>query len=159
MTTAKDGKRYPLTLKQQNFCRAYTGEAKGNASEAYRIAYDAENMGDNAIYVEASRLMDDPKIALRVDSLQSEARERHKTTVDSITATLREAQEIARNGGNASALTAAALGEAKLHGLLVDKTEEVKPVETMTPDELEAESERLRAELDGLRADNVVKLH
>jgi len=52
-----------------------------------------------------------------------------------------------------------ALAFAKVHGLLVDKTEEVKPVETMTPNELAAESDRIRAELDALRANNVVKLH
>ena len=95
--------------------------------------------------------MSNIKVASMIDSLQSEARERHKTTVDSITETLREAQDIARNGGNASALTAAAMGEAKLHGLLVDKTEEVtRPAQDMTADELEAEFAQIQAELAAL---------
>ena len=149
MTTGKDGKRYPLTLKQQNFARAYL-ECKGNASAAYRQAYNTANMTDKSVTELASVLMSNIKVASMIDSLQSDARERHKTTVDSITTTLREAQEIARNGGNANALTAAAMGEAKLHGLLVDKTEEVKPMADMTPTELEDELEQIQTELDAL---------
>ena len=57
-----------LTLKQENFADIYL--KIGNASEAYRRAYNAENMGQAAINIEAKRLIDHPKIALRIDALK-----------------------------------------------------------------------------------------
>ncbi len=152
-TTAKDGKRYPLTLKQQNFCHAYL-ECEGNQSAAYRQAYNAGNMSAEAIRVEASLLMDNPNVAIMIESLQSKARERHETTVDSLTEKLRESYQDAKTNGQTSVQVAAVMGEAKLHGLLVDKTEDVTKPSDMTAAELAAESERIQAELDKL--DNVV---
>lgn len=60
------------TLKQERFCAAYIANG-GNASQAYRDAYDAEKMSPEAIWVAASRLMDNPTVALRVAALQAEA--------------------------------------------------------------------------------------
>ncbi|MGJ8585484.1 MAG: hypothetical protein ACSHXD_15435 [Marinosulfonomonas sp.] len=40
-----------------------------NLSDAYRDAYDAENMKPNVIHVEASRLAARPNVALRIDEL------------------------------------------------------------------------------------------
>lgn len=57
-----------LTAKQEAFAQ---GIADGlDQASAYRAAYDVENMADPAIYVEASRLMDNPKVALRVKELK-----------------------------------------------------------------------------------------
>ena len=45
----------------------------------------------------------------------------------------------------------AAMGIAKLHGMLVDKVgQTTKAADNMTPDELEAELARVQAELDAL---------
>ncbi len=45
----------------------------------------------------------------------------------------------------------AAMGIAKLHGMLVDKVEQTtKAVDNMTPAELEAELARVQAELDAI---------
>lgn len=60
-----------LTPKQENFCLAYL--ETGNASEAYRRAYDAENMGVNALNREASLMLDNPKIAQRLSELTEKA--------------------------------------------------------------------------------------
>jgi phage terminase small subunit len=49
-----------LTQKQENFCLAYI--ECGNASEAYRRAYDAENMQPQTIHVKASELLSSGKI-------------------------------------------------------------------------------------------------
>ena len=57
-----------LTAKQEAFAQ---GIADGlDQASAYRAAYDVDNMADPAIYVEASRLMDNPKVALRVKELK-----------------------------------------------------------------------------------------
>ena len=59
-----------LTAKQEEYAKNIV--AGMNQADAYRSAYDAENMSDNAIYVEACRLADNPNVALRVAELRSE---------------------------------------------------------------------------------------
>lgn len=63
----------PLTVKQEAFCLAYL--ETGNASEAYRRAYSAQNMKPESVAVAASRALSNAKVALRV----SELRERSQT--------------------------------------------------------------------------------
>jgi phage terminase small subunit len=55
----------PLTPKMERFAIEYV--ATGNASEAYRRAYDAENMLPTTIHVQASLLLDNDKVAKRVN--------------------------------------------------------------------------------------------
>ncbi len=59
-----------LTAKQEQFVQ---GIIQGlSQADAYRAAYNAENMSDNAIYREASLLMDNPKVAQRINELRAE---------------------------------------------------------------------------------------
>ncbi len=61
---------YGLTAKQLKFA---TGAVSGlSLAEAYRQAYDAENMTNKAITVEASRLAARPDIALAMESISAE---------------------------------------------------------------------------------------
>lgn len=60
-----------LTIKQSRFVHLYL--ELGNASAAYRGAYDAESMSDEAIWVEACRLLQHPKVALKVSTLRKRA--------------------------------------------------------------------------------------
>ena len=110
-----------LTPKQEAFARAYI--ETGNASEAYRRAYDAENMKPEAIRVEACRLLADPNVTLMTNQLKAEAKERCMVTVSSLTEELEEARALALQEGQPSAAVSASMGKAKLHGLLVDKAE------------------------------------
>ena len=57
-----------LTAKQEAFAQAVASGM--TQADAYRSAYDAENMGDDSIYVEGSTLMADPKVRLRVSELK-----------------------------------------------------------------------------------------
>ncbi len=106
-----------LTIKQEAFCQAYI--ETGNASEAYRSSYAAENMKPDAVHVQASKLLDNPKIALRVTELRGEIKDRHCVTVDSLLAELEEARQAALTAETpqSSAAVAATLGKAKLTGL------------------------------------------
>jgi phage terminase small subunit len=108
-----------LTPKQEAFARAYV--ETGNASEAYRHAYAAGKMSTHAVEVEASKLLANPEVTLRVSGLQSEHAARHDITVDSITAMLKADRELARSLDQPSAAVSATMGLAKLHGLVVDK--------------------------------------
>ena len=147
--TGKDGKTYKLTLKQEAACQALL--ELGIQSDAYRTAYDAENMTDKQIHEEACKLFAIPKVSQRVKELQEQARERHNVTVDSLTEQLQAAYDEAKNNGQSGAMVQATMGIAKLHGMLVDRTEDMtKAAEEMTPDERTAELARVQAELDAL---------
>ena len=63
-----------LTEKQEAFAR---GVANGlTLAEAYRRAYDADEMTKASIYSEASRLMDHPAVAARARDLMTERMEK-----------------------------------------------------------------------------------
>ncbi|NIG74961.1 terminase small subunit [Klebsiella sp. Ap-873] len=114
-----------LTIKQEAFCQAYI--ETGNASEAYRSAYAADKMKPEAVHVQASKLQDNPKVALRIKELQGEIKQRHNVTVDSLLAELEEARQKALSAETpqSSAAVAATMGKAKLVGLdkqIVDHT-------------------------------------
>ena len=121
-----------LTPKQETFAMAYV--ECGNASKAYKTAYDVDdNTTHNSISVEASKLRNNPKITLRILELQELAQERHSITVDSLTDELENARKTAQEAGQASAMVAATMGKAKLHGLLTEKAEITSPDESMKP--------------------------
>ena len=72
-----------LTPKQEAFCQAYL--ETGNASEAYRIAYNVkENTKDTTISPKASKLLKEYKISTRVKELQNQLEERHNVTKDQL---------------------------------------------------------------------------
>ena len=108
-----------LTIKQENFCMKYV--ELGNASEAYRSAYNAENTSDKTINEKASRLLKKGKVGARLAELKAEHKDRHNISVDLIVDRLEEARELALSKNQASAAVGAAMGQAKVAGLLVDK--------------------------------------
>jgi len=58
-----------LTQKQENFCLAYI--KCGNASQAYRESYNTEKMKAEGITVNASKLLANTNVALRVQELRT----------------------------------------------------------------------------------------
>jgi phage terminase small subunit len=116
-----DGNDAPkLTIKQESFARAYV--ELGNASLAYRQAYKAENMSDEAVKVEACRLLQHTNVALTVDRLKAKHAEKHEVTVDWLTEQLKAVFDKAMaEGKGASAAVSAVMGMAKLHGHIVEK--------------------------------------
>ena len=60
-----------LTAKQELFVQKI---AEGmNQADAYRSAYDTKRMSDNAIYREASLLLDNPKVTQRLKEIRDMA--------------------------------------------------------------------------------------
>lgn len=110
-----------LTPKQEAFVQAYL--TTGNASEAYRQAYDAVGMKGATINRNAKALLENNKIAARLSAIQAIAVERTLVSVQSLTEELEEARALALQEGQPSAAVSASMGKAKLHGLLVDKAE------------------------------------
>ena len=67
-----------LTPKQEKFAQVYV--QTGNASEAYRQAYDAGKMKPESIKVNASKLLLNTNIALTIKSMQDELAKRELWT-------------------------------------------------------------------------------
>lgn len=79
-----------MTPKQDVFCRAYV--ETGNASEAYRRAYNTDDMKPSTVNRKAVELLENGKITARLDELQRVAQKRHEITVDSLIAELEAAR-------------------------------------------------------------------
>lgn len=69
-----------LTIKQEAFVQAYL--KTGNASKAYRQAYSASRMKPETVNREAKALLDNPKIAARVTTIQAAQQKRFEITQD-----------------------------------------------------------------------------
>jgi len=105
----------PLTPKQEKFAQAW--HATGNKSEAYRQAYNCENMSDEAIKVEANKVSGNPNVSLTFAELQKAAQKRNNVTVDTVSQMYLKAWKLAEEIKNPSAMVSAAGGMARLHGL------------------------------------------
>ena len=79
-----------LTIKQERFCNKYL--ECGNASEAYRYAYDCSKMSDNSVWCNASQRLADTKVAQRLEYLKNHLAEAAGITALQI---IREHQKIA----------------------------------------------------------------
>ena len=104
-----------LTPKQEAFAQAYV--ETGNASEAYRRSYDAANMRPEALHVEASRLLADPKVSLRIAHLRKVATEATQVTLTSHLRKLAELRNRATTKGQFAAAISAEIGRGKVAGL------------------------------------------
>lgn len=106
-----------LTPKQEAFAQAFVQTS--NASEAYRLSYDAENMKPESVHRAAKEVYDNPKVAARISELRDEMVERHRLTVDDLIRELEEARAAAlhQEKPQAAAMVAATMGKAKILGL------------------------------------------
>ena len=69
-----------LTLKQEKFCQEYVKNG-GNASAAYRAAYDTKRLKQESVNRLAYELMQNIKITSRIESLQKAAQKRTEITI------------------------------------------------------------------------------
>jgi phage terminase small subunit len=103
-----------MTPKQEKFAQCIADGM--NQADAYRAAYDASNMKDSSIYVNASKLLSDTKVAQRVKELKEQLSSKALwTRADSVRA-LQNAISIAENKDNAAGLVAAIKELNAMHG-------------------------------------------
>jgi phage terminase small subunit len=137
-----------LTAKQEAFAVIFF--ETGNAAEAYRRAYDvSEKARDNWVYVEASQLVDHPKIANRLKELRDQATRlsiytRHKAMEE-----LEDARQLALREGQSGGAVSAVTAKIKLLG--IDEPTRVEhtgkdggPIEVVSP------ADRLKEKLDAI---------
>jgi len=111
-----------LTPKEKAFSLKFV--ECNNASEAYRTAYNVgKNTKPETVWGAAYKTLAKGHVAARVKELQDKAQALTLVTVASITLELEEARAVALQEGQGSAMTSASMGKAKIHGLLIDKTD------------------------------------
>ena len=138
-----------LTPKQDDFCHKFL-ELK-SASAAYKASYNAANSKPETVHRCATDLLNNPKIAARLDELRAKANKYTEITLEEVSTALRTALDMALDSGQSSAATAAAMGLGKLGGLVTDR----QRIETV--DEGQAHLDALQ-ELAEKRADRNAKL-
>lgn len=103
-----------LTPKQEAFCIAYI--ETGNASEAYRKAYDAENMKPETVTKRASELLANGDIAGRCAELRAGLVELSLWTRENSVKALIKAYKVAEEERQASGMTGAIKELNAMHG-------------------------------------------
>jgi phage terminase small subunit len=110
-----------LTPKQEAFALAYV--ETGNASEAYRQAYNPKNAKASWIASEACKTLADSNVSQMVAILRVERRNRAAVTAASLTEELEEARALAVAEKQSSAAVSATMGKARINGLIVERRE------------------------------------
>ena len=77
-----------LTPKQERFCQTYV--ETGNATKAYRTAYDIAEKKPATVNRKANELLDHGKIPAKISAPQSERHATHEYTLDRIVRTYEE---------------------------------------------------------------------
>ena len=107
-----------LTQKQENFCLAYI--ETGNASEAYRRAYEADGMKPETVNRKAKELLDNGKIRARLVELRKPAIEGAQVTLEQHLKDLEELRELAKEFGKYGPAIQAEIARGKASGLYVE---------------------------------------
>lgn len=111
-----------LTPKQENFCQEYI--QGGNAAEAYRRAYDAENMKPETVFNSAYKLMEHAGVKARIQELRSEAAKAAMVTLESHLADLARLRDLAEGDGQFSAAITAEISRGKAVGLYTERVKQ-----------------------------------
>ncbi|MFG0827888.1 terminase small subunit [Pseudomonas sp. CJQ_7] len=120
-----------LTPKQEAFCLAYL--ETGNASEAYRQSYSAANMKPESINVNASKLLSNAKVALRLEELRGPAVIAAQMTLESHLADLKMLRDKALEAEQFSAAITAETNRGKAAGLYTEKVDHTSSDGSMSP--------------------------
>lgn len=123
----------PLNPQQEKFVRLL-GTGSMTQQAAYEAAYGA---GGKVAEVNAARLLSNARFRSRLAEIQAENAYAAQVTVGYISQELRNVYQLAVADRQYGAATQAMLGLAKLHGMLVDRSEiraEIVNKPTLDPD-------------------------
>ena len=108
-----------LTAKQEKFCTEYI--TCGNASEAYRRAYDCGKMLPQTINSKGWLLLQKDQIRARIDALQKKAADAAVVTLEGHLNDLRALRDAAASAEQYSAAISAEISRGKAAGLYTEK--------------------------------------
>jgi hypothetical protein len=97
-------------------------------ADAYRDAYDAENMMNKTIHEKASEVAAVDKVSARIKELREKQVDKSAVTLEECVNLIRRAAELAEQGKDISNLRMSGVDLAKVSGLTVEK-HEVKTVD------------------------------
>lgn len=117
-----------LTQKQESFCISYI--EIGNASQAYRQSYNSANMADATINRKAKELLDNGKIAARIESIRSKAAEAVGLTLQQHLTDLKRLRDMAESSEKYGPAVQAEVARGKASGLYVEKIEHSGEIKT-----------------------------
>lgn len=103
-----------MSPKQEHFAQCIADGM--TQADAYRTAYDASNMKDSSIHVNASKLLADAKVAQRVAELKAKLSAKALWTREMSVQALVSAYKIAKGKDNASGMTGAIKELNAMHG-------------------------------------------
>ena len=112
-----------MTPKQTKFLANYL--ACGNASEAYRLAYDAKRMKPETVNSRAHDLLRHGQIAASIEAAHAKLVSDAVITVEGLTKELLDTAAEARGGEMPGAAVMAYRVVARLHGLDVKRVQDV----------------------------------
>ena len=119
-----------LTPKQEKFWVEYL--ATGNASEAYRRAYDTSRMTEGTIQKRAGELLAHGAIAGRIAAARAKAEDQGVYTLQQHMDELKTLRELAKRNGQISAAVAAEVKRGELMGYYVQRRESTNTVYNIT---------------------------
>lgn len=120
--------------KHEAFAQSIASGMTGR--DAYRAA-GYSTATDGATDVNASRLLRNDKVALRVAELQSDSAEVAVVTAADLSTQLEDIRVKAIAANQMGAAAQAVMGRAKLHGLIIDKAEIKATVQDLSDEELD----------------------
>ena len=132
-----------LTLKQETFCKEYISNG-GNATQAYKKAYDCKKMKETTINNNAYKLLQNNEIATRIKELKKPLQEKFEYTMEQSFKKFEEIQKLALANKRPDLTNAIKCEEnkAKLMGLYatekVEVNSNVKKIFITKTDEKEA---------------------
>jgi phage terminase small subunit len=120
-----------LTAKQEAFALAYL--ETGNASEAYRRAYNAEKMKPETVKNKAHLLLKRGDIRATIEILRKPVVQKAQITLESHLERLKQLSEKAEQEGQLSAAISAEVSRGKASGLYTEKIDHSSSDGSMTP--------------------------
>lgn len=124
-----------LTPKQEAFAQAVASGEYDYATDAYQACYDAENMSREACYVEASRLIANPKVALCVKEIRDKAADGAGMTAQGHLKELESLRDLAKGDKQIGGAVRAEELRGKVSGFYVERTETTQ-TQTMPMEDL-----------------------
>ncbi len=130
-----------LTPKQEKFVQEWF--KTGNKKASYNTAYPNHNMSSKTVDEAACRLSKKSKVVARMEEMQEKVAKESMITVQSVTGMLNKAYDVSDNCKHGSSMVSAAMGIAKVNGLIVD-TKVVVP-EQANSEYIKALRERIKS--------------
>lgn len=113
---------YGLTIKQEKFADRYLEHGSGIRARE-EAGYATKGWSKNAQYVDAHKLLNNPKIALRIKLVKEAVVKRVEYTLEQALKDAREDREMARDLGQLGAAVSANKLAAEMSGYINRKTD------------------------------------